>query len=113
MSRYYTIQAGLLLLLLPWAVQAQLDDPTRPPGHQLATPGGKKKVASDRFWLTAVRISGSQRLAEINDELLEVGDSVNGAKVLAIYPAAVKLQRNGRSFTLRLVTRMKKKPARH
>ena len=40
------LRPGYLLVILflgmPALVQAQLDDPTRPPGYRLVLPGGKK-----------------------------------------------------------------------
>lgn len=92
---------------MPVTVRAQLDDPTRPPGYSLYTPGGKKK-ASQRFVLTAIRIAGDHRTAEINDRLVEEGSRVNGAQVVAISPTAVKLKKEGRVFILRLVKRLEK-----
>ena len=103
---------SLLILLglcfMP-AVQAQLDDPTRPPGYRLVLPGGKKATASTRFLLSSVRISSARRTAVINDRLLEVGNRVNGAKVVAIYPSSVKLKKQGKIFTIRLLSRISKK----
>ncbi len=97
----------LTVFLTPVTVMAQLDDPTRPPGYSLYTPGGKKKI-SQRFVLTAIRISDSHRTAEINDRLVEEGSRVNGARVIAISPTAVKLEKEGRVISLRLVKRLEK-----
>jgi len=91
-----------------FAVQAQLDDPTRPPGYRLALPGGKKATTT-YFSVSSIRLSSTQRVAIINDRTVEAGDRVNGAKVLAIYPSSVKLKRQGKIFTVRLISRISKK----
>lgn len=82
----------MILAVMPITSQAQLDDPTRPPGHRLVLPGGKKLDSAVRFSLSSVRISSTRRSAVVNDRSVESGDMVNGAKVVAIYPSAVKLK---------------------
>jgi MSHA biogenesis protein MshK len=100
----------LAFSLVPIAAQAQLDDPTRPPGYRLVLPGGKKaSTGAIRYLLSSVRISSTRRSAVINDRSAEVGDHVNGAKVVAIYPSAVKLKKQGKIFTVRLLSRISKK----
>ena len=91
------------------AAQAQLDDPTRPPGYRLVLPGGQKAVGSIGFSLSSVRISPTRRSAIVNDRSVETGDTVNGAKVVAIYPSTVKLSKQGKVFTIRLVSSISKK----
>ena len=108
---------SLLVLVLPIAVlgvvsasaHAQLDDPTRPPGHRLVLPGGKKATKDIKFSLSSVYISSVRRTAVINDRRVEQGDHVNGAKVVEILPAAVKLKRQGKVFTVRLLSQVVKK----
>jgi len=92
-----------------FSVQAQLDDPTRPPGFRLALPGGKTSATTNYFSVSSIRLSATQRIAIINDRTVETGDRVNGAKVVAIYPSAVKLKKQGKIFTVRLITRLSKK----
>lgn len=99
----------MLFSAVPIAIQAQLDDPTRPPGHRLVLPGGKKAATTDRFSLSSVRISSTRRSAIVNDRSVESGDMVNGAKVVAIYPSSVKLKKQGKIFTVRLVSQIMKK----
>ena len=93
----------------PMLVNAQLDDPTRPPGYSLYSPNGKKRTVVKRFLLSSVRISTSRRSAIVNDRTVESGDTVDGAKVIAIYPSAVKLKKQGKFFTVRLVSQLTKK----
>lgn len=93
-------------------VQAQLDDPTRPPGYRLVLPGGQKAAAKTGFSLSSVRISPTRRSAVVNDRLVEPGDTVNGAKVVAIYPSAVKLKKKDKIFTVRLISSISKKAVR-
>lgn len=96
-------------LSLPVIVQAQLDDPTRPPGYRLALPAGQKAAGVIRYSLSSVRISATRRSAVINDRTVEVGDNIHAAKVVAIYPSSVKLKKQGKVFTVRLLSRISKK----
>lgn len=99
----------MMFAVMPITSQAQLDDPTRPPGHRLVLPGGKKSDSAVRYSLSSVRISSTRRSAVVNDRSVESGDTVNGAKVVAIYPSAVKLKKQGKIFTIRLVSQIIKK----
>jgi len=85
-----------------FAVSAQLDDPTRPPGYALNIPGKKKVAVETRFRLYMVQISASKRSAIINNRYVEMGGFVNGAKVIGIYPSSVKLKKKGKTFTIKM-----------
>lgn len=108
-----TILSRLFILVIfsfvTTTVQAQLDDPTRPPGHRLVLPGGKKTATIQRFLLSSVRISSTRRSAIVNNRFVESGDIINGAKVVAIYPSAVKLKKQDKIFIVRLVSQLVKK----
>ena len=109
-NRFSTLLLPLLFMSLGMhGVQAQLDDPTRPPGHRLVLPGGKKATKAMGYLLSSVRISTTRRSAIVNERAVETGDMVNGAKVVAIYPSSVKLKKQGKIFTVRLVSRVVKK----
>ena len=95
--------------MAPMALQAQLDDPTRPPGYRLALPGGKVAARAVRYSLSSVRISSLHRSAVVNDRSVEQGDIINGAKVVAINPSSVKLKKQGKTFTVNLVSQIIKK----
>lgn len=116
MFRQNIILSRLFILIIMFftsiTVQAQLDDPTRPPGHRLVLPGGSK-VTTMHFSLSSVRISSLRRSAVVNDRSVEQGDIVNGAKVVAIYPSAVKLKKQGKIFTIILVSHTVKKTRIH
>lgn len=102
-----------ILTLSTFSASAQMDDPTRPPGYKLVVPG-KKKIATRRWYsLSMVQISAIQRTAVVNDRFVRIGDVVNGAKVIGIYPSAVKLKRKGKVFTVKLLSKMIKKKKMH
>ena len=97
---------------MPETLQAQLDDPTRPPGYRLVLPGGKKSATETiQYSLSSVRISSTRRSAIVNDRSVETGDLINGAKVVAIYPSSVKLKKQGKIFTVQLISQLIKKTA--
>ena len=94
----------LLALIIAPVVQAQLDDPTRPPGYRLVLPNGKKALTTTHYSLSSVRISSLRRTAIINDRTVEVGHIVNDAEVVAIYPSSVELKKKGKVFTVKLLS---------
>ncbi len=104
-------RAVLLLMLLGLAGAASaevLDDPTRPPGYRLAAPGGK--AAGPRGWrLSGIWIREGERLALINGRLVRPGQTIDGARLLAITPTTVRLQRGERTLTVRLLPRRVKR----
>lgn len=107
----------LISICLPglssFSVVAQLDDPMRPPGHRLSVPEQKKASVATRYSLSLVQISSLRRSAVVNDRLVEVGDKVSGAKIIAIYPSSVKLRKKDKVFTIKLLSRAVKKRQRH
>lgn len=95
---------------MPISAHAQLDDPTRPPGYRLVLPGGKKAGATGiNFSLSSVFISPTKRAAVINNRTVEAGEYVDGAKVISIDSSAVKLERQGKIITVRLLSQVVKK----
>ncbi|MCB0832997.1 MAG: hypothetical protein KDC45_06010 [Bacteroidetes bacterium] len=54
------------------------------------------------FDLTAISRSGKQSFAVINDEIVGIGESVNGFRVIEILNNAVVLKKNDYSFTITL-----------
>ncbi|MFO8025160.1 general secretion pathway protein GspB [Thiohalophilus sp.] len=94
---------GLLILGLVFAVpvNARLDDPTRPPGYRLYVPGGKSTAPS--WHVDTIKIGERQRIAVINGKRVREGDSVHGARVLAIQPGYVQLRYKQEEFVIRLV----------
>lgn len=109
LNRFIIAMQVCMLGLASFSVHAQLDDPTRPPGHRLILPGGKKAVSEIQFSLSSVRISPTRRTAIVNYRSVETGDMVNGAKVVAIYPSEVKLKKQGKIFTIKLLSQVVKK----
>jgi len=78
---------------------AQLDDPTRPPGHRL--PGSKQSGPS---WnVNTIKISEHERIAIINGRRVQVGDRVGGARVVDIQPSYVRLRYQQEEVAIRLV----------
>lgn len=91
------------------SVAAQFDDPMRPPGYRIFKPGQKSVSLARRYTLSFVRISSSRRSAIINDRLVEIGNRVSGARVIAIYPSSVKLKKKGKVFTIKILSKSIKK----
>jgi len=91
--------APLLLLCLSAPGAAALEDPMRPPRG--ATVSDDKPTIP--FVLSSTLIARERRSAVINSRNVGVGDSVDGARVLEIQPAQVRLQHQGRQLTLQLL----------
>lgn len=99
--------AGFLYLV---PAQAELRDPTRPPGYAAAAAVGA--VMPSRSWeLTSVLISGMRKVAVLNGRSVREGDAIGDAMVVKILPTAVRLSEKGRVFTVSLVSAGAKQPA--
>lgn len=90
-------------MLFSSQLMAQLDDPTRPPGYRLSIPGGVKS-REQTFSLSSVYISAARRAAVINGKTVKKGSIINGARVIAIEPSEVKLKRDGKVISVRLLS---------
>lgn len=127
MSESSSLSAVLLCVLLlagvaPCAVLAEaqgglnahepaLRDPTRPPDLRPARAPASK--ADSRLRLSSTLVSGERRTAIINGRIVAVGDRIQGARLLSIEPGRVRLRRQGREITLRLLAQNVKKPSRN
>ena len=99
------------LLALP-AAATPLRDPTQPPAaHRPATKKAARKAP--RWVLSSTLVSGQRRTAVINDRVVGVGERINGARVVEIQPAKVRLRRQGRDITLVLLKQNIKRPSHH
>lgn len=76
-------------------------DPTRP---GIATGGGRPTEAQVTKWvLTSTLISPHRSVAIINDQVVLVGQEVDGARLVAIKPGRVLLSRAGKKIKLKLI----------
>ncbi len=79
-----------------------LDDPTRPPGYRLPRSG---PAAPQGWHLSGIWIRDGQRLALINGRMVRPGQRIDGARLVAVSPTAVRLARGDRIITVRLLPR--------
>lgn len=68
-------------------------EPKVPEGYQPCPPG---------FDLTCILKSGASRWAIINGQIVDIGQTVNEAKVLRIFPESVEMELNGERFMLHI-----------
>jgi MSHA biogenesis protein MshK len=101
-----TLVLILLLLLLNTAVGADRD-PMRPP---MTGPTVSKEKPS--WVLNSVLFSDERHVAVINQRPVRVGDKINGARVLAIYPDKVRLSKADKTFHIKLQSLNVKQPVR-
>ena len=96
-------------------------DPTRPTQGTVfgsaasGKVGGKGKqvrVSSSSFSLTSTIVSPGRRAAIINGKTVTKGDKINGAVILGIFPASVKIKKNNKVSFLDMSSRVIKKPSR-
>ena len=94
-------------LLSAWTAFAQgLPDPTRPPSASVSDPA----PSGESSRLQSVLISPGRKLAVIDGRTVMLGGRVGDARVVAIAPAQVTLQRGGAYQTLKLHPGIEKKP---
>lgn len=98
-----TVTAIFLIFVLGGTTQAAetLHDPTRPGGTP--TPRAAAEPAAQRWHLSSIVIADTRRVAIINDQVVAIGEQVDGATVMDIQAYAVTLRRDGRDFTLTLL----------
>lgn len=89
-------------MFLPTTSMAYMRDPTKP---VVVTVTQTSKGKAIPFNLQSILIGRMRRLAMINDKLVGVGSTVNGARVLAIDKNHVVLLYAGRKKTLYLFGR--------
>ena len=88
---------GLVLAVSP-VLAEEVRDPMRPPAG-LSRPA----PSSATTWtLYSTAVAGGQRTAIVNGQVVTVGATVGGARVLAIHPSAVRLATARGEITLRL-----------
>jgi MSHA biogenesis protein MshK len=90
---------ALLLLGASGLACAAILDPTQPPAGQLP---GASEAKSEPLVLQAVMRGIQGPRAVINGAMLKVGGQVADAKVIAIYPYSVLIERQGQRQLLRL-----------
>ena len=91
----------LVLSLLPCMRQAEaFSDPTRP-GSYTAPDAVEKPTQALK--LESVLIGSNRRVAVINGKTCRVGDSVDGARVVAIHADSAELVRDGNKVVLPLL----------
>lgn len=94
---------GILLAMAVGATSvAALEDPTRPPGYGEPRKQGPS-VREPRWRLMSTLIAPGRRVANINGRLVHQGETIGGARLVSVQPAAVVLQHKGRRFSLSLL----------
>ena len=75
------------------------DDPTRPGGY---SPKATRSLKG--MQLESILISAQRKVAIINGKTYQPGDSIRGAKLVAIEPHRVTMRRGSKTVHLRLFT---------
>lgn len=96
-------RAILLIMISVWLPASALAlDPTQPP-RALAPAAGAQGEALEPLRLQAIVRTSQVAHVVINGQTLRVGQRVAGARVIAIHPRSVLIERQGRRELLRLV----------
>lgn len=101
MSRAAVIAAALLLAVGARAEETAVRDPMRPFGS-VAAAGAAHATRGPRFALTGVLISPTRRIAIVNGKAYMPGEWIDGAEIVAIEPAAVRLREAGTELVVSL-----------
>jgi MSHA biogenesis protein MshK len=93
------------------AGEGELRDPTRPPQQVIqATAPASTDAPAPEPMLQSVLISGTRKSAIIDGERYKLGDTVSGARLVAIGEGEVVLIADGVRKTLRLFPQVDKRP---
>lgn len=105
MSMQYALRIFAFIFLAGASIaQAQaLRDPTRPPGAiGVRTAPGERSAPTGGLRLQSILISPERRAAIISGQVVRLGESVQGYRLVAIGESEVVLRMDGKSRTLRL-----------
>jgi len=100
----------IVLMLVSIPLMASERDPMRPPSSS-GEASNKTDQEKPRWILQSVLVSGQRNIAVINQRTVAVGDSINGARVMAIHPGYVRLSKANEVFVIRLPSLSVKRPA--
>jgi hypothetical protein len=67
----------------------------------------KKRVKSKPLLLASILYSSTRKIVIINEKMLSVSDTIDGAKLVSIKNNSVRLVRNGKTINLRLLNQSK------
>lgn len=96
--------AAALALLCAASVHAELGDPTRPPDYKKQAELPRAAAAAAEKWaLTSVLISPRRRVAVVNGQAVQEGDTVGSSRIVRIRTSEVLLQRGGDRFVVSLL----------
>jgi hypothetical protein len=108
------------LLLTANEAHNPINDPMRPPAfalqkYQQAKNKNKPKVVavqrnsvkSKALKLTSILYSSTRKIAIIDEKMLSVGDSINGARLVSVKKDSARLIKNGKTISLRLSNQSK------
>ena len=83
------------------AAEPPVRDPTQPFDRTVGG-GSSARAAAPRFAVTAVLISPTRRVAIVNGAPYVVGETVDGAAIVAIDPDSVRLRESGAEIVVSL-----------
>ncbi len=98
--RAVALVAVTLLALATGSIAAadERRDPLRPP--DLSPERSQPQFNADAWTLSSTLVSSGRRIANINGQSVRPGETVGGARVLAIHNGRVRLDYRGRRFTI-------------
>ncbi len=103
------------LLFIIWSLHAvaeQLPDPTMPDGYTAGPAvGDAEALAAPDFRVTEIVLSPDRRMAVINGQRLEQGDSYAGGRLVAIQADKVTIEMGDERIEVPLIPLKVKKPA--
>ena len=105
----------LVLALAPFGAGAgeAIEDPMRPSWARTDAKARSAPTRDERFKVDTIVVSPERRVAIINGRSVEVGEWVNGARVIRIDADSVILELDGARFTIALAITDIKKASRH
>jgi len=111
MLKLWALLLTTLLLAPLMGLTETLSDPTRPAEYQVNIVAQSLPAELVDWRLTAIRISGPDRTAIVNNMIVREGDVVGTAKIIQILPGGVVLDYNNKQLMVSLFSQVAiKKP---
>lgn len=105
------VGAWLVAAAIAAAEELPVRDPMRPFATAAASGGATAAAPGPRFVLTAVVLAAERRVAVVNGEPRLLGDTVAGAKIVAIEAGAVRLREGDKEIVIPLGRRVQARSA--
>ena len=101
------VKIAALWFFGPWLCFSAFSQPMADPTRPASLPGGNVSIgmaAQPMKWkLTSTLIGPQRRVAVINDQVVQIGQKIDGAELVAVDADSVMIRYSGKKIQLKLI----------